>query len=69
MTWEAATFGISIIVLAMQGAQLYTSAKLKLWALEKFVTKSDFLDSIQLWGGCDNYRPSNAGKDHRRHAP
>lgn len=42
MSWEAATFGMTALVLVMQGISLYTQAKIKLWALEKFVTKDDF---------------------------
>lgn len=49
MTWEQMTFGVSILVLAMQGVSMYTTARLKVWALERFVSKTDFLETLNLW--------------------
>lgn len=53
MTLEQATFGLSLIVIAMQGISLYTQAKLKVWALERFVSKTDFLDTLNMWSRAD----------------
>jgi hypothetical protein len=49
MNYEQAAFFVSIAVLAMQAWNLYMSATLKLWAYKTFVSKSDFLDTIEMW--------------------
>lgn len=41
MDWEKASFFLGIAVLAMQAWNLYISNSLKLWAMEKFVSKED----------------------------
>lgn len=49
MDWEKASFGVTIAVLALQAWNLYISASIKLWASERFVTKTDFLNTLSLW--------------------
>jgi hypothetical protein len=53
MDWEKASFFLGLIVLVLQAWNLYISTSLKLWALEKFVTKTDFLDTLQMWHKSD----------------
>lgn len=42
MTWELATFSVSIGVLALQGLNLYISLGIKLWTTEHFVSKEEY---------------------------
>ena len=49
MNWEAATFAVTVAVLALQAWNMYITASLKLWATERFVSKTDFLDTLHLW--------------------
>lgn len=59
MNWEAATFGLSVVVVVLQFTSLYTLTRIKLWSLEKFLTKEDadktyvsktsFLDTLHIW--------------------
>lgn len=51
MTWEASTFVLTVMVLALQAWNLYVSASIKLWAEQRFVSKQDFLETLNLWGG------------------
>ena len=64
MTLEQATFGVSIVVLVMQGMSMYTVAKIKVWAMERFVSKSDFLETLHFWSKTD--RPKEGS--HARHS-
>lgn len=68
MTVEQATLAITVIILAMQGVNMYTTARLKLWALEKFVSKSDFLDNLHLWSR-DNERDFESNRAAHRTRP
>ena len=64
MTWEQATFYLSAVVLVMQAVNLYTTAKVKLWAVEKFVTKGDFLSTLDMWSktsNCLNFKRKEHG--------
>jgi len=49
MNWEAATFALTAIVLVLQGIAVYTTSQIKVWSLEKFVSKKDFLETLHLW--------------------
>lgn len=49
MDWEKASFFLGVLVLAMQAWNLYISSSLKLWAMERFITKTDFLETVHLW--------------------
>lgn len=49
MEYDKLAFFVSLGVLALQGVNLYISTSIKLWAVEKFVTKKDFLDTIHMW--------------------
>lgn len=53
MNWEKASFFLGIFILALQAWNLYISNNLKLWAMEKFVTKADFLETVHLWTKAD----------------
>lgn len=50
VSWEGASFALTALVVVLQAINLYTTATLKVWALQKFITKADFLDTLQLWG-------------------
>jgi hypothetical protein len=63
MTIEQATFAISIIVLVMQGVSLYTSARIKVWVLERFVSKADFLETLTLWSNQDQKQNSRSNRN------
>lgn len=49
MTIEFASLGLTALVLVMQGVNMYTTASLKAWSLKEFVSKSDFMDLLELW--------------------
>jgi hypothetical protein len=62
MDWEKASFFLGLLVLALQAWNLYISNSLKLWAIEKFVSKTDFLNTLEMWSDTDR-RPV-----HERHS-
>ena len=49
MDYDQLTFFVGLAILAMQGFNVYLSNSIKLWAVQKFVAKTDFLETLQLW--------------------
>lgn len=50
MNWEIAGTGLSAIVIILQAVSLYTQSQIKVWSLQTFISKKDFLDTLALWG-------------------
>ncbi len=50
MNWEAATFALSVIVVVLQFTNIYISTRIKLWTVQNFVSKTDFLETLHMWG-------------------
>lgn len=46
MNWEAATFGLTALVLVLQIWNAYTVASLKYWTAKNFVAKEDMSQYI-----------------------
>jgi hypothetical protein len=54
MTWEQVAAGMAIISIVLQGINLYITACVKLWAVQTFVSKSDFLNTLEMWSRADS---------------
>lgn len=46
---EVWSLGLTAVVLALQVWNVYITNRIKLWAMERFVTKSDFLETLHFW--------------------